>query len=555
MPNTLIDMTLAFIEGLGLIVSPCILPILPIFLSSSIEGNKKRPYGIIIGFVLTFAIFTYFSRKLVQYSGIDLNVIRHLSFVILAFLGIIMISTYLTDKFSLLTRRLSKVGTKSRIINNPQGGFSGGLLFGALIAFIWTPCAGPILAAVIVQTVLQKTTASSFLVLISFAIGAGIPMLIIAMFGRYIMEKLGFVKHHSTAIRKILGVIILASVGLMMYQDAYTANTFSTTNNSKEVTQTALINPTTPYPAPPLVGITDWINSPPLTLSDLKGKVVLIDFWTYSCINCMRTLPYLNSWYSKYHDKGLVIIGVHTPEFDFEKNLNNVKNAVEKDGIKYPVALDSNFGTWQSYKNSYWPAHYLIDKNGNVVYQHFGEGEYDVTENNIRFLLGLNIVSSDTASSEDMADSFHNLTPETYLGYERARNYQSTERISQDIPGAYTFPQVLTANGWALEGKWKVTSDFITSASNDAAIKIRFHAKHVYIVMGNSTNQPMKVKVLYNGENVVAEKGKDVENSMIEVKRHDLYEALSFQSPDSGGVLEIIAPLPGLEVYTFTFGA
>jgi hypothetical protein len=240
----------------------------------------------------------------------------------------------------------------------------------------------------------------------------------------------------------------------------------------------------------------------------------------------MRTLPYLNSWYTKYHDKGLVIIGVHTPEFDFEKNADNVKKAVEKYGIKYPVALDSNFGAWQSFNNSYWPAHYLINKDGNVVYQHFGEGEYDVTENNIRFLLGLNKVSADTASSDDMANMFHNLTPETYLGYERAANYKSPQNVDDK---------------------------FIVSASNEAAVKLRFNAKHVYIVMGNPHDKPIKVKLLLNGEEVVDDQGKDVQNGEVMVNGHALYDVLSFKSSESG-VLEIMASEPGLEVYTFTFG-
>jgi cytochrome c biogenesis protein CcdA/thiol-disulfide isomerase/thioredoxin len=553
MENIFIDTALAFIEGIGLIASPCILPILPIFLSSSLEGSKKRPYGIIFGFVFTFAVFTYFSRKLVQYSGIDLNIIRHASFVLLGILGLVMISSYLSEKFSFLTRRFSNVGASSSALNNPQGGFGSGLLFGGLIALIWTPCAGPILAAVIVQTVLQKTSLGSFLVLISFAIGAGIPMLLIAIFGRFLMAKLGFLKNHSNALRKILGVIILASVGLMAYQDSYSTNTFSSATKTGDTFQTALINPTTPYPAPPLTGIVGWINSPPLELSQLKGKVVLIDFWTYSCINCMRTLPYLNSWYTKYHDKGLVIIGVHTPEFDFEKNADNVKKAVEKYGIKYPVALDSNFGAWQSFNNSYWPAHYLINKEGNVVYQHFGEGEYDVTENNIRFLLGLNKVSADTASSDDMANMFHNLTPETYLGYERAANYKSPQNILQNAEASYTFPKVLPDNGWGLEGKWIVDDKFIVSASNEAAVKLRFNAKHVYIVMGNPHDKPIKVKLLLNGEEVVDDQGKDVQNGEVMVNGHALYDVLSFKSSESG-VLEIMASEPGLEVYTFTFG-
>jgi cytochrome c biogenesis protein CcdA/thiol-disulfide isomerase/thioredoxin len=553
MENLFIDMALATVEGIGLIASPCILPILPIFLSSSLTGSKRRPFGIIVGFVITFALFTYFSRKLVQYSGIDINVIRHLSFVILALLGIIMMSSWLSEKFSRLTRKLSNVGASSTALNNAEGGFFSGVLFGALIAFIWTPCAGPILAAVIVQTVLQKTTLSSFMVLISFALGASIPMLLIVIFGRFLMAKLTFFKQHSSALRKTLGAIILLSVGLMIYQDSFSTSTFSINSSDQSTSQTGLIGGVTPYPAPPIVGATGWINSPPLKLSDLKGKVVLIDFWTYSCINCVRTLPYVTGWYAKYHAKGLEIIGVHTPEFDFEKDLPNVEKAVIKYGIKYPVALDSEFGTWQSYDNKYWPAQYLINQKGMVVYQHFGEGQDDIMENNIRYLLGLNKVTDDTAISIGNPDISENMTPETYLGTDRAAHYSSPETITNDQAMNYTFPAELKPDQWALKGSWTIYNNYIKSSAADAQIKINFHAKHVYIVMGNATGAPIKVKVLYNGEAIVSNAGKDVNASTITVPDHELYEALSFDDAQAG-ILELTASAPGLEVYTFTFG-
>jgi cytochrome c biogenesis protein CcdA/thiol-disulfide isomerase/thioredoxin len=553
MHSLLIDTLLAFIEGLGLIVSPCILPILPIFLSSSLDGSKKRPLGIILGFVLTFAVFTFFSRKLVQYSGIDLNVVRHFSFFVLALLGCVMLSSYLSNKFSLFTRKLSNIGASSKTFNNAQGGFGSGVLFGTLIAFIWTPCAGPILAAVIVQTVLQKTTSGTFLILLAFGLGAGIPMLFIAIFGRYLMAKLTFFKVHSEIIRKLLGVVILASVGWMVYQDSYAAPVGSaSTGNAASQTSLSLLDGVTPYPAPPLVDPTGWINSAPFTLHDLLGKVVLVDFWTYSCINCVRTLPYTTGWYSKYHDKGLEIVGVHTPEFDFEKNIDNVKAAVAKYGIKYPVVLDSNFGTWQSFSNKYWPAQYLIDKKGDVVYTHFGEGGDDVTENNIRYLLGLKDM---TDASVDISDSgvSAQMTPETYLGMNRAENYSSPEKINPDVVADYTYPTRLNDSAWALQGKWKVDGDYITSAAANAAIKIRIQAKNVYVVMGNTSGHPLMVKVLFDGEAVENNKGKDVENSQVRVPIHGLYNVLSFKATQSG-VLQIIAMEPGLQVYTFTFG-
>ncbi len=308
---------------------------------------------------------------------------------------------------------------------------------------------------------------------------------------------------------------------------------------------------TTPYPAPKIDGISAWINSQPLQLKNLHGKVVLIDFWTYSCINCIRTLPYLKDWYNKYHTAGLEIIGVHTPEFEFEKNLDNVKSAVLKDEIKYPVALDNEFKTWNNFNNRYWPAHYLIDKNGDVVYEHFGEGEYAMTENNIRFLLGKTTEANPTTFQDESA--YPAQTPETYLGYARANSFASPQVAVRNRAALYAFPDELLDNEWALKGMWLINADHIVSAQPYAGLKIHFNARKVFIVMGSASGKPITVQVLLNGEDVATEKGDDVKNSNITVDKHTLYSVLSLPHPDNG-ILQLIPSLPGLEVYTFTFG-
>ena len=320
-----VNIGLAFLEGIALILSPCILPILPIILSGSLTGSRSRPFGIIVGFIIMFTLVTLFSRALINATNISPDVIRNTSYTLLLLLGVMMLSSYLTDKFNLLTQRLTRVGSTNRTINNTESGFLGGLLFGGLIGIIWTPCAGPILAAVIVQTILQKSTFSSYFIVLAFAIGAGIPMLLIVLFGRALLNHFTFLRTQTALIRKLLGLIIIATVGFLIYHP-----TFSFAVNSPKETRddrASLINALpNPYRAPDIAGITAWINSNPLTIHELKGKVVLIDFWTYSCINCLRTLPYLKDWYAKYHDKGFEIIGVHSPEFEFEKNINrNIK--------------------------------------------------------------------------------------------------------------------------------------------------------------------------------------------------------------------------------------
>jgi cytochrome c biogenesis protein CcdA/thiol-disulfide isomerase/thioredoxin len=548
MQTDLLNVALGFLEGFALIISPCILPILPLILSSSLTGSKKRPIGIIVGFILTFALFTFFARSVVQYTGIDLGLIRLISYSLLLLLGSIMLSTYLTEKFNLYLQCLMKTGATFNRVNDPEGGLLSGIFFGGLIGIIWTPCAGPILAAVIVQTVIQQTTLTSFLIVLAFGMGAAIPMLGIALFGRKIMNQFSFFKSHSLGLRKIVGGIIIAVVAYMIVGENNAAPLSTPINH----TQNGLIEGlSSPYPAPAIAGISTWINSPPLQLKQLKGKVVLIDFWTYSCINCVRTLPYLNDWYRKYHQAGLEIIGVHTPEFEFEKALDNVKKAVLKDQIHYPVALDSQFVTWQNFQNSYWPAHYLIDKNGKVVYQHFGEGGYDVTENNIRYLLGVKAMAMPNKLDKQELDQA--MTPETYLGYARAAHFMSPENVKRNQAARYTFPIELTENQWALQGDWRVAADKVTATAKGAAVKIHFKAGKVFVVMGNAAGIPIKVKLLLNGEVITHEKGKDVVNSVIQVNGHALYQALELQSSTSG-ILQLLAASPGLEVYTFTFG-
>ncbi len=545
----LLNIILAFFEGLALILSPCILPILPIILSGSIEGGKKRPLGIIFGFIITFALFTFFSRKVVLYTGIDLTLIRYMSYALLIVFGLVMMSTYLTEKLNMAAQRLTRIGSDIKFINNTEGGFISGIFFGGLVGIIWTPCAGPILAAVIVQTVIQQTSLQSFLTVLSFGIGAAVPMLLIACFGRAIMNRFGFFKTHTVMIRKLIGLIIIIAVAYMVYAERFPSSSSQT--NVIFQGQNKMINPIDSYPAPAIENITAWINSKPLLLTQLKGKVVLIDFWTYSCINCIRTFPYLKDWYAKYHDKGLVIIGVHAPEFDFEKDVENVKNAVQKNGILYPVALDNHFTTWQNYANRYWPAHYLIDKEGKVVYRHFGEGEYAVTENNIRFLLGLNKMGMSQVESEIVPD---NQTPETYLGRARADRMASPERVMEGIASGYTYPAALSLHDWALQGRFSIGLDRVTAVKGNAAVEIRFNASKVFVVMGSVAGHPIKVKVLLDGQPLTLHKGSDVQDdSSITVDKHRLYEALIFEKPMTG-VLELIANEPGLEIYTFTFG-
>jgi cytochrome c biogenesis protein CcdA/peroxiredoxin len=555
---------LAFLEGFVLIVSPCILPILPIVLSVGVTGGKQRPYGIMLGFIIAFCVFTLLSRYLILFLGINSEILRQISFVLLLLLGLVMISTYLTEKFNQLTQTFAKAGEKLTQKKEEHDNFWNGLLLGLPIGLIWTPCAGPIIAVVLIETIRQQTNLGTILILLAFSLGVAVPMLLLILFGKRLVTELTFFKKHSILLRKILGVIIILTVIITAQGSLFTfsnstgvlgsVRTVATTKNTPTVLINSLMQP---YPAPAIAGITDWINSPPLTIQSLKGKVVLIDFWTYSCINCLRTLPYLKAWYRQYHDQGLVIIGVHSPEFAFEQIPSNVKAAVARYGITYPVALDNNFVTWTNYHNHYWPAHYLIDKNGNVVYIHFGEGAYAETENNIRLLLGANTIISNVAPAKTgqegtwMAEMSQ--TPETYLGF--ARGQRMVEKhIKGKQDSNYIFPSVLVLHHWALQGQWKQSKQKITALSTQAAIKLHFHAKKVFLVMGSTSNQPVSVVLYLNGKPIANVGGHDVQNSQLTVQQHALYELVNLPHSESA-ILEIKTLTPGFEAYAFTFGS
>lgn len=545
-----IDIGLAFLEGLALIVSPCILPVLPLVLAASAEGGRRRPYGIIIGFVLAFSLFALISRKIVMAFGIDLDVIKNVSLVLLALFGLVLLSSKLSEKFSTLTQGAANFG--NQLAAKGGNGMVSGILIGALIGLVWTPCAGPILAAVLVQVIRQQTDLAGNLIIVSFAIGVGVPMLIIALTGRKIMKKLGFFAKHAEAVRKAFGALILLSVAFIA--SGVDAESLFLPSSKTELPRGALTlqdGLVSPYPAPEFKDIDTWLNSPPLTMQSLKGKVVLIDFWTYSCINCIRTLPYITDWDKKYRDKGLVIVGVHSPEFEFEKKVDNVKAAIARYGIHYPVPLDNNLDTWLNFKNRYWPAHYLINREGKVVYTHFGEGKYDVTENNIRYLLGLN----DRAETIQVEGPtlVAGQTPETYLGYARADSFGGKEDVVRDAQGKFQFPAFVPQDEWALSGKWKIESEKIIAGEKDAALRLNFKSRRVFLVLGTTSGKPIHVNIQLNGEAVGSNAGKDAPRGVVTVDRNTLYELVDQKQPRNS-LLEIKTDAPGLEAYAFTFG-
>lgn len=507
----MIQIVLSFLEGIVLITSPCILPVLLMVLAASLEGGEKKVFGVIAGFVLSFTAFTLIAHT----PGINPVLVRNSALALLFLFGLGLLSETAFRSF----------GTGE--------GFVSCMGLGALIGFVWCPYPGPIFATLLVQLLHHEANFLSYVLVFAFSLGAGISMLVLTLCGKQLMKHRGIT---ANTLRKPFGALVVISV--LFIASGFDPDSLASPQETPATSPLSLEKAlATPYPAPEIVGISDWFNSKPLTIASLKGKVVLVDFWTYSCVNCVRTLPHITDWDKKYRDKGLVIIGVHTPEFEFEKNADNVKAALAAHGITYPVALDDHMTTWKSFDNHYWPAHYLIDKQGKVVYTHFGEHDYDITENNIRYLLGL----KDKVAADDAPAPAGHQTPETYVGYNRMQHFAGGN-TTHDVDVRYHLPDSIPADNWALEGKWNVGAENITAKEKGAKITLHFVAKKVFLVLGNK-DKPIHLSLTLNGKPLKS----------VTVDHHSLYE-LASQDKLQDGTLEITSDSAGLEAYAFTFG-
>ena len=551
----------AFLAGFVTIFSPCILSIAPILFTAGSNGNHKKPFGIVIGLIVSFSFFTLTLSNIVRATGISPDIFRYIALVVVIFFGLTMIIPSFEQAFTTLTQHIARAGSfiqEHSIAMHEH--FISGFVLGIALGLLWTPCAGPILATITTLAATGHTTLSTILITLAYTTGAAIPMLLFCFGGSKIMNSVTSLAPYTHAIRTVFGIIVIASalaiafhVDIMIQEKI--ARWFPAISVEKSMVveeelnilrESKGIQPM--IQAPELVGITDWINSEPLALAQLKDKVILLDFWTYSCINCIRTLPYVKQWYESYKNDDFIIIGIHTPEFPFEQNVHNVKNAVDRFGITYPVALDNDYKTWRAYNNHYWPAHYLIDQQGTIVKTHFGEGGYVEMEDAIRALLNI-----PPCKKREGQPCTQIITPETYLGFERAKNYHQSISLHKNVPAAYQTIGSLGDNQVGLQGTWTITSDFAQSNSDTSSLELNFVANHVYLVM--QSDQPQELTLLLDGKPVPEKYRTRDMNAEEKIIVHEarMYEIIDLKEDYGRHVLTLQCP-QGIKAYVFTFG-
>ena len=538
---------IAFLAGVITAVSPCVLPVLPIVLAGGAAGGRRRPYAIIAGLLTSFVVSILLVTWILRELGLPQDVLRNVSIGLLFLVAAVML---LPSLGQVIERPLA------RIARGPTSDLGGGFVLGLALGLVFVPCGGPILAYVSAQAASLDLGFKPVATAIAYALGSSVVLLLIALGGQ---RGSGALRRHAQALRAWLGVIVAASAFALVFnldtklqtslpnwthflqshteETAYARKKIGRESVTSGKPVRAVAGGLPDYgPAPDFAGIDHWLNSSPLTIPQLRGKVVLIDFWTYSCINCLRTLPYLESWDRTYRRDGLVIVGVHSPEFAFEHDLSNVRGNARKLGVRYPVALDNEFGTWNAYGNQYWPAEYLIDRRGHLRHAHFGEGEYDQTESAIRKLLaepGMKL-----PSALDLADRTPTglITPESYLGYGRLARYAGSP-IHENRLARYELPFKLDQDELAYGGFWKVEGERIV-AGRGAGLRLRFHARKVHLVLGGRG----QVRVLVDGK----------PERVVRVADDRLYTLVQ-RARITDGLLELQFT-PGVQAYAFTFG-
>ena len=564
---------IGLVGGLITGISPCILPVLPVIFFSGTQSTTdssvavkskrevSRPYRVIGGLVLSFSLVTLLGSALLSLLHLPQDAIRWVALVALVAIGLGLIFPGFEQ---LLERPFARIPQKR--IANVGNGFGMGLALGVL----YVPCAGPVLAAIVVAGATANIGLPVVVLTLAFAVGTAVPLLFFALAGQRVAERVSAFRRRQRQIRITAGVVtILLAVALVFNAPAilqraipdYTSALENKLGGSQQVQQKlnlgGIVNAQnkdlskctngSPQPqncgsAPDLKGITGWLNTPgdkPIDLHALRGKVVLIDFWAYSCINCQRAIPHVEGWYKAYHDLGFDVIGVHTPEYAFEKVTANVVKGAADVGITYPIALDNGYSTWTNYRNMYWPAEYLIDAQGTVRHVKFGEGDYNDTEKLIRQLITNARPGITLPSPVDAPDTTPNasLTPETYFSVGKVVNYAGGGSYDEGKAN-FTFPASLPDDSFALQGPWALDYEGATAGSNASSIELNYHAKNVYIVVGGT------------GTLTVTRDGKA---TTLPVSGPPTSHQIVADKDGSRSSL-IVRPTQGLQVFSFTYG-
>ena len=574
---------LAYLGGVLTIVSPCILPVLPFVFARADRPFLKSGLPMLIGMAATFALVATLAAVGGGWAVEANQTGRTIAVLLLALFGLSLLIPELAER---LSRPLVALGSRLSENADQQGAaVVPSLLLGVATGLLWAPCAGPILGLILTGAALEGASAQTSFLLLAYAAGAATSLALALAVGGKVFAAMKKSLGAGEWVRRGLGVAVLgAAVAILAGADTGYLTRASLANTAS--LEQSLLDKLRPVPAAPqammmmkakdggeelpvegqipsLAGAVQWLNSEPLTAEALQGKVVLVDFWTYSCINCLRALPYVKSWAEKYKDQGLVVIGVHAPEFAFEKDPANVKKAVADLGVTYPVALDNDYKIWRAFNNHYWPAHYFIDASGRIRHHHFGEGEYEESEKVIRQLLAetghSDLPAQTTASVEgsgalaapDMADA---QSPETYVGFERAESFASPGGAVENIPHAYQ-PGNPGLNQWGLSGDWTIGAEKAVLNKKDGAIVYRFHARDLHLVLGPASDKPVHFRVTIDGAAPKESHGADVDtdgNGTIDGQR--LYQLIRQTGPVADHTFEIRFTDPGAQAYAFTFG-
>jgi cytochrome c biogenesis protein CcdA/thiol-disulfide isomerase/thioredoxin len=609
---------LAFSGGILTIVSPCILPVLPFVFARAGRPFLRSGLPMLIGMAAAFAAVATLAAvgggwavRVNQYG-------RDAAIGLMALFGITLLFPALAD---FMTRPVVALG--ARLSQSAEQGDNTAapmilpsLLLGVATGLLWAPCAGPVLGLILTGAALQGASAETSLLLLAYAAGAATSLALALLVGGKAFAAMKQSLGAGEWIRRGLGLAVLAAVaaigfgldtgfltrlsaagtdsleqrlldrfqpapgtmeaqtepsGVMSGGPAMTADkSLMMSGNPAMMTEDNLTAAAEALPVegriPALSGAVEWLNSPPLTADLLKGKVVLVDFWTYSCINCLRALPYVRAWAEKYKDQGLVVIGVHTPEFAFEKNVDNVRAAIASLKITYPVAIDNGYAIWRAFNNQFWPAHYFIDAEGRIRHHHFGEGEYDQSERVIQQLLAEagntgktrepgGLVAINASGAEAAPDMGDVQSPETYIGYERAKNFVSPGGVIRDARHVYAaaMPQL---NEWGLSGGWTIKGEHAVLDDKDGSIVYRFHARDLHLVLGpGKSGKPVRFQVTIDGAAPGDNHGTDVgADGQGIVTGQRLYQLVRQQSAITDHTFAIKFLDPGVQAFAFTFG-